>query len=111
MKQSILIEFFEGIFLSYEFIGEIYMKGCQKIGNFLQTGSPVKDITRIISTFLLICWILYTNYVFITDVYNTGYLYAIDNQFYINRYYCPLCLLLTYIYLCYKLALKSFYES
>jgi hypothetical protein len=107
MQQSILIEFFEGIFLSYEFIGEIYMKSCEKIGSFCQHGSPVKDITRIITTFLLISWILYTNYVFVTDVYNTGYFYAIDNQFYINRYYCPLTLFLTYVFIFYKQLLKQ----
>jgi hypothetical protein len=98
-NQSKRLQFFEGIFDGFEYIGEIQYKYVGKIINFFQNGSGIRKITKVLTVIFLLVWSLYINYMFCSDIYNKGILYAFDNQFFINRYFYPFLLLITYFFI------------
>jgi hypothetical protein len=95
---TIIQQFFEGICLGFEFFGQKQINIGQKIYNFFTSEAGIRQITKILTIVLLLVWTLYVNYVFYSDIYNQGFLYAFDNQFYINRYFYPLLMCCLYIY-------------
>jgi hypothetical protein len=87
---TIYQEFIEGFISGIEYVNEKQLKLAEKIVKYFKTGSAIKSITRMLTIVLIFVWMIYIYYMFFNDIYNKGILFAIDNQFYINRYYFPI---------------------
>jgi hypothetical protein len=93
---SIILEILSGVLSAFEYMLEIQQSINKKVTEYMLSGSFFRNCAKILTIVFYVVWNIYLYYIFASDIYNKGILYAIDNQFHINRYFTPFVLLITF---------------